>query len=259
MHSSPLAALAALSSIKYSYDLTDPQWRKKSNVDLINLFHALDGAIGNQISFEIGAFNADFSKRRRKETNLTCYAFEANKYNYSHFHKDAKEHGIHYLNMAISDSNGFESFKIKKTIAGRDVPQVVGNNSLLAKEDPLDSIVYEEVQVKTNRLDTFIEYNALSNSDFSAWIDVEGASKKVLGGMTRCMHKCTVLFIEVETKPFWVGQWLFPRVHDFLSEQGFQAIARDFEYESQFNLIYLKNSLLSHPRAVDITGIFYGS
>jgi len=209
------------------------------------------------MSFEVGAFEASFSIKRREKTKTPCYAFEASKYNYLHFQDEANNKEIHYLNMAISDTNGFDTFKIKKTIAGREAAQIVGNNSLLTREDPKGLITYEDIQVKTVRLDTFIDYNGLSNNDFSAWIDAEGASKMVLNGMIGCLQNCRIIFIEVETKAFWVDQWLFPQVHNFMSEHGFEAVARDFEYDSQFNLIYLDSNLSFHPSVIEAIGRFY--
>lgn len=48
------------------------------------------------------------------------------------------------------------------------------------------------------------------------------------------------IYIEVEDFQKWKGQWLSFDVMKHLILNGFIPIARDFEYEMQYNIIFIK-------------------
>jgi hypothetical protein len=77
------------------------------------------------------------------------------------------------------------------------------------------------------------------------FIDVEGATQKVLENGLQTLERTSSIFIEVEEKAFWKDQWLQSDVQRFLSERGFIKIARDREYTSQHNEIYVREDILT--------------
>jgi FkbM family methyltransferase len=230
------------------YDLGSQIGRTQSNKDLTSFFIALQQWIKPKISYEIGAYNARFSVLIRERLPETCsIAFEANPHVYCLFknNPDIVENRIQYLNFAIANQNKAMDFFIKRNMQGATVDIILGNNSLLVRNE--EDLEYEVVRVPTTTLKTFVEENGLQEKIFTAWIDVEGATKEVLSGAGNLWKNCLSLMIEVERRVFWKGQWLFSDVADFLKTQGLVPAARDFEYEDQFNVIFLQERLFDEP------------
>ena len=69
----------------------------------------------------------------------------------------------------------------------------------------------------------------------------------LLGGQETLKNKnCIAIKIEVEDKETFQGQsWLANDVIKFLSKSGFSPIFRDFEYDSQYNILFIKNEKIS--------------
>jgi hypothetical protein len=59
------------------------------------------------------------------------------------------------------------------------------------------------------------------------------------------------IFVEVEDFEFWKDQWLANDVINFLEQAGFAYIARDNEYEKQYNCIFVRTDLLSSVKGVE--------
>jgi hypothetical protein len=101
-----------------------------------------------------------------------------------------------------------------------------------------------QVEVPCTRVDDF-----LAGADFdrpmTAWIDVEGAVGEVLPGMDSVLGEFMMVFCEVEERAFWDGQWTWPTVHKFMRKRGFHAVARDFEYDGQNNVLFLREDIVN--------------
>jgi hypothetical protein len=97
-------------------------------------------------------------------------------------------------------------------------------------------------------VDSFVSKNLLDSESIVLWIDVEGASREVLEGCKKTLDKVSAILIEVEEKEYWNNQWLEKDVRKFLTENNFILVARDGEYEYQYNQIYIKNDIKpDHP------------
>ena len=70
--------------------------------ELLNSYIKIQEKNKPDISVEIGAFDADFSKSMIGICN-NIYAFEASPFVYRKFKDDM--HGINYINKAVSDKN----------------------------------------------------------------------------------------------------------------------------------------------------------
>lgn len=229
----------SLKDTREGLDLNKSEDRKQSNILLVEYFFDLIQQIPIKCSFEIGAFSAEFSRKLKAlYSDVNIFAFEANPYNYKHFTKTQDFNGIQYLNKAVSDTNGTIEFKIQKTINGVEQNPVRGNNSLFEKTAA--NIVYDTVTVESVRLSDFVANNNLQELPTVLWIDVEGASQLILEGSIGVLRQTQLIFIEVEEINFWKKQWLEPDVNKFLSNHGFKLIARDGEYNKQYNQIYKK-------------------
>jgi FkbM family methyltransferase len=228
------------------FDLSNKEGRKGSNAALAALFLRLHGILLPDVIFEIGAREATFSRRaRRHAPEARIYAFEANPHNYEKFSNDAavKEAHVEYLHMAVSNAPGEVSFFIQKSREGKPVSPLAGSHSTLERAGNVDQ---ERISVPATSVAAFVKDNELSGV-FSAWIDVEGAIEKVLAGMAGTLDDFAMILCEVEERPHWKEQWLWPDVLGFLTDRGFVPVARDFEFTTQHNVIFLRRDAFAAP------------
>lgn len=237
------------------FDLTTVEGRRASNTALTDLFYGLQTFINPKTFLEIGAFDAHFSRTMKtRHPHARVIAFEASPNNYGYFIKqhDFRSLGIEYHHLAISDQDGGTiSFQIQSKRNGLDAPPVKGDDSLLKRHvsDPHEvyrDVEYQTVTVDTITLDGFLTPTQFGLDDFSAWIDVEGALKSVLAGAKRTLERTQSLLVEVEEKPLWGGQWTAGDVEEHLGRLGFRPVARDYEFEDQYNLVFVKDEVRGH-------------
>lgn len=230
------------------YDLPDNKERQRSNTELANLFANIIVNSKIESFFEIGALNAEFSIFIKDHVK-NVVAFEASTRNY----ENAK-HGlsdIEYLNMAVSDIDGEINFNVATSTKSGSGAINVGADSIMSRVNDED-IIYDINKIASINLDTFIKDKKWDSQTNALWIDVEGASLKVLSGAENSLDNTKVIFIEMEQSTFWKDQALVAEVNKFLSSKNFVPIARDFEYENQFNVVYVSEDIL-YSSAVDIS------
>lgn len=212
--------------------------RADSAAHLDGLFHQLVGLLEPTLFVEAGAYRADASRRVRIDhPEARIVAFEANRYNHEAVlaEHDLAAQRIDYLNLAVTEEPGEITFHLRRAVEGRPLRQVTGNSSLLRRLD--ESTEYEELTVPSVSLDS--HFADLGPEDRVAlWVDVEGASGPVLRGGARFLETCDLVMIEVEERAMWQGQWLSLDVLTHLVAAGFVPVARDIEYENQFNLVF---------------------
>jgi FkbM family methyltransferase len=218
--------------------------------ELNDLWFMIQTELEPSVSVEAGAFRAEFSQKiKNMFPGIVAFAYEANPYTFEQEKQNLADQGIYYINNALSDKVGDIDFLIQDAYLdhGKVVTQldpIRGNNSLIIRTEK--DVQYKPVTVQGTTLDQiFVEQHMLSIEDrFCLWIDVEGASDKVLLGATEMLKKVQSIFIEVEEFEFWKDQWLAKDVISFLEDQGFEYIARDNEYEKQYNCIFVKKELM---------------
>lgn len=245
----PSQALAQLSARAALYDLRDRAARARSAADLRKMFFALLPVVGPDLFVEAGAHDGATSRRaRRLLPEARVVAYEGNPHNHARFaaRHDFSALGVEYVLSALSDSTAPVTFKV--LTADQHSAQGVhsGRSSLMLREDP--SAVYEDVTVPGVTLDSLCDGVARA----ALWVDVEGASEKVLGGAGALLDKTALMLIEVESKPFWQGQWL---VHDVLAHllaHGLVPVARDFERKHQFNILFLSEAALTRSDVLPV-------
>lgn len=239
--------LIKLSSSAAFFDLATSPGRERSRQELIRLFFELQHFIKPKCFLEIGAHDASFSvEAKAQNPHSRAIAFEASPHNHRHFSSinDYVARGVEYHHLAVSDTNGSVTFKIQNSRGGVEAPKVKGDDSLMSRS--ATDVGYELVTVDTVTLDTFLSDAETTGADFSAWVDVEGATEKVFAGANETLSRTKSIFIEVEDRPYWRGQWLFRDIHRHLTERGFHPIARDFENAHQFNVIFVHESVVGH-------------
>jgi len=220
---------------------------KNSIYVLENFYIKLQEILNPQCIFEIGAYEAKFSKTiKSKMPNVESWAFEANPFNYNYFMdlNNFESLGINYLNLAISNINGKIKFFIqsKERETGKIIDPIRGNNSILERND--DTIVYEQVEVESVTITKFIDENFLHNKTKSMWIDIEGSNKNLLKDNSDCFKNVLSILIEVEEKEYWREQWFSSDVVDYFKGIGFIPIARDFDDNNQYNIVFVNEDLI---------------
>jgi hypothetical protein len=230
------------------YDLPVEKERQRSNTELANLFANIIFNSKIDSFFEIGALNAEFSMFIKDHVK-NIVAFEASPRNYENAKNSLSD--IEYLNMAVSDSDGEIDFNVAISTKSGSGAINVGADSMMSRIDDQD-VVYDINKVQSTKLDTFIKNKKWNNQSNALWIDVEGASLKVLLGADKSLDNTKVIFIEMEQSTFWKDQALVAEINAFLCNKNFIPIARDFEYENQFNVVYVSQDIL-YSSAVDIS------
>lgn len=225
------------------YNLPDEKERLKSNQELANLFANIVAHSNIDSFYEIGALYAEMSMYI-KNVVKNVYAFEASPRNYN-LAKEKIE-GIEYINMAIADYNG--DIVINSAV---NEGASIGSDSVLSFVNEKNN-TYEKNSVACTTLDDFIESKSLANCSNALWIDVEGFTLQVLNGAKNTLNNTKVIFLEVEIAKFWNNQGSVSEINKYLCDNNFIPIARDFEYENQFNIVYIKEDTL-YTSAVDIS------
>src|SRR5262245_35128950 len=186
------------------FDLDVASGRAKSNKSLGKFFLNLNGRVEPDVTYEIGASNARFSVNIKKHLpKIRAIAFEASPYNYE-LHKnnvDIMQNKVEYLHFAVSNHTGEAEFLIQRKLQGEAVDVIRDNNSLLARTE--DGVEYESIRVPTITLEEFANRNGLLEKNFTALIDVEGATESVLVGAGDLWKHCSALMIEVEQHAYW--------------------------------------------------------
>lgn len=200
------------------------------------MFFDLQYMLRPTFSVEVGAYEAHFSRQMKESyPPINAYAFEAAEANYRKFKHDLENAwGVNYIHSAVSNIDGHIYFNLQEGL-----PEDVPNNSVL----PRIGANNKQLSVPSTTLDTFfIDSGRMSPTDTAClWLDVEGAAGLVMEGGKRFLAQTTSVLVEVEHQYFWEKQWLSTQVHDFLLEQGFSFLARDYEYyPTQENYLYVK-------------------
>jgi FkbM family methyltransferase len=238
------------------YDLTNQAERHRSTADVGHLFYMLQERLRPDLTVEIGAYEAMFSRTMRGH-GIRAIAFEANPYNHQFFSDDPRmrEAGVEYIHSAVANRDGMTEFHVQKRINGELVDPVRGNNSLFTRTH--GQVEYETVSVPVVSLASFFRQNGLVGQSFSAWIDVEGAAYDVLDGAGDMLQSCLTAMVEVEQFSYWRDQRLAHGVMDFLLSRNFIPVARDFEDPHQYNLVFIRQDVMERPEVRDALAMSY--
>lgn len=202
------------------------------NEEISKNFYEIQKILKPDISIEIGAYDADFSKMMLNVAK-ECYAFEANPYVYDKF-KDSLTN-IKYINKIVSDTDGSIPFYI------HDKQEYWAEGSHSIKERTDNAKIKEVVMVESICLDNY--FSEIKNN-CCLWIDCEGATEQVLLGSKNIINKVDSIFIEVDLIPQWHKIWLLSDVLKFLSDFEFTMVKMEKFWEGQANCIFVKERLV---------------
>jgi FkbM family methyltransferase len=225
------------------YDLWSGDGRVRSTKALADLFFGVTRTLQPDTFVEAGAKTAEVSLRARGLCPAArVVAFEANPYNHQLYSEQFQHEkkSVEYVHSALTDVPGEITFNIVSRRNGADVKRNTGANSILERSD--DGVEYERVTVPATTLDAFLNDPGRT----VLWVDVEGASQQVLAGAERVLTQADAILIELEDKASWKGQWTSNDAMVYLYERGLTPVARDFEYRSQHNVLFLSDRALNN-------------
>ena len=78
--------------------------------------------------------------------------------------------------------------------------------------------------VKAIRIDTYCAQHGIKSIDLLC-MDVQGAELRVLKGLGSVLERVRYIITEIEIKPLYYGQALYPEVHGYLKASGFRQAA----------------------------------
>lgn len=223
--------------------------RARSAVHLDEFYFRLATIAQPSLFVEVGAYKAEASLRMKGSLpDCRVVAFEANPHNHRHLAPsiESANPGIEYLHYAVADGPNELTFNLRREVDGAQMREITGNSSLLRRT--AEDTTYQQIRVPATTLDDF--FGSYTGGPACTWIDVEGASGAVLSGGSQFLSACKVVKIEVEETPMWRGQWLSLDVIEHFLAAGFQPMARDIEFENQFNLVFVENEFARDPRVL---------
>lgn len=202
--------------------------------ELDDLFYKLLKALNIDFLIECGAHEATASLNFIKQGGKSI-AIEANPFIFNNI-TPASIDNLISINVALSNKKGKLNFYFPKN----------NNKSGQSTFLPKKGVEYEMIEVNTIELDELLKTNGIENQNICFWIDVEGLQKEVLEGASFFLKKnCSFIKIEVESKETFVNQkWLVDDINNYLKKNDFIPVFRDFEFDTQFNVLYIKKNFL---------------
>lgn len=229
------------------FNLWSGDGRRKSAISLVELFFGVVRITQPELFIEAGAKEASASIRAEKLLPLArIAAFEASPHNFEHYsgQPNLRSSRVEYRNIALTKRNGPVTFFVRSAVDGKPVDRLSGKNSLLERTD--ENVSYEQMIVPGMRLDRVFprpKPNAI-------WIDVEGATGDLISGGHRVLRRTQVAIVEMADNENWHGEMRAPDVIRRLLGFGLVPVARDFEYKSQYNVVFVRNSVLRESHEV---------
>lgn len=224
------------------YQLWGGKGRAASAKALVDFFFGVVRISAPDLFLECGAKKAEASLRAREILpNSRIVAFEASPENYAAYSKTRgfEENNIEYRHQALNDHVGTVTFNIRRKMNGEPINHT-GANSILLRT--ADNVEYDHYTVPCTALDNEFKDDATA----AMWIDVEGASQQVISGGLNTLSKATTVLIEVEDYAVWEGQWTTDIVVAKFYELGLIPVARDFEYNGQYNILFIRDTVLKN-------------
>jgi FkbM family methyltransferase len=200
-----------------------------ANKNILDLFMSIQSIIKPDISIEVGAHDADFSKEMIA-LDVDVFAFEASPYVYDRFKNDLA--GIKYINSAVSNTNKKIKFEIQLDVD----PSIAGNNSIKNRNESKD---YSYIDVESISINEYFRDTLFSKG--ALWVDAEGASGEVLLGADERLKDFGSIYIELEKKDFWKDAWQRDQAVKYLNDNGFYLYHEAPCYGEQVDAIFINN------------------
>lgn len=217
-----------------------PVGKQQLQQRFVRYFRWLSREIEPAVIVEIGAHEGSFSRWARETfPQARVLAFEANPHVHAKYAEELARAGVDYRNQAVGPVTGEIELNLPLEIAGD--PRALDSHmaSIEIHRDLGESVT---VSVPSVRLDDHLSLTA--DQRVVAWVDVEGANQAVLTSGPGVLDHVDALHIEVERRAMWEDQWLDTDVARHLADHGLVPVARDLQKPRQYNVIYVRASLV---------------
>jgi len=184
----------------------------------------------NPVIVDAGASHGtDSVKMAQLWSKGIVHAFEPDPVIFEELKKNA--HGISNIlcyPLALGDKNSSVTFHVAENAEH----QVVGSGSLLKPAKHTEHyrhITFDKtIEVPCNTLETWAQEHKISHIDF-LWLDMQGGELAMLQSAPTLLKTVKALYLEVAFVDLYEGQPLYKDVKQWLEQQGFIVVARDFE------------------------------
>ncbi|MCX4310759.1 MAG: FkbM family methyltransferase, partial [Desulfovibrio sp.] len=223
------------------YDLSFMKDRRRSSERVAAFFLKTLELLPVSVCMEIGAHEATFSRKAKNaRPDIIARAFEANPHVYAHFmfDKELGELGVDYRHRAVGNVNGVTEFHIYESVMGQPEPVDSRRQSCLLRADSPEASHYA-IKAPIATLDAVCARDG-EDARYALWIDAEGFGKQVLDGAKSVLDRTLAIYIELVSIGKFDGQALDREIISFLLERDFIPILRDFQFNHQYNVIFVK-------------------
>ena len=131
---------------------------------------------------------------------------------------------IKLIEKAVCNVNGVVDFYA--TDMERSFDKNIGASSLLVHRGDNKHYVQKKIQVKSTRLDTFMEENSIPKVDLIC-MDLQGAEYMALEGLGERIKDVRFMILEVLFRTYYHNDRLYKEITAFIQSKGFKMIARD--------------------------------
>jgi FkbM family methyltransferase len=121
----------------------------------------------------------------------------------------------------------------------RKVTRNPGASSCFKALDYHSQYYQAEVMVEATRLDTYCAQHGTTSIDLLC-MDVQGAALRVLKGLGSVLERVRYIIVEVEIRPLYYGQALYPEVHGYLKAGGFRQAAEVYRDPWFSDYLYIR-------------------
>jgi FkbM family methyltransferase len=132
---------------------------------------------------------------------------------------------IHLVEKAAWDRDGTIPFYpvTCTTENGKIIDNIGASSCFPARTDYHRLYEQGQIQVESQRLDTYWREKQLAGLDLLC-LDVQGAALHALQGLGSILSRVRYIIAEIEHRPIYQGQDLYPEVHHYLEAHGFRPV-----------------------------------
>jgi FkbM family methyltransferase len=185
----------------------------------------------NPVIVEAGAYDGQDTQKMVKQWPLcTIHAFEPLPEIYDRLEKNtAHLPQVYRYQLALSNATGSSLFYVSER---SDKPGIASQaSSLHAPKERLQKspmIFPRTTYVKTITLDEWAHKNTIQSIDL-LWLDTQGHELTILQAAPKILPHIRVVLAEVSFIESYEGQQSYEQVVQWMNEQGFEQVARDFQ------------------------------
>ncbi|MGI9070069.1 MAG: FkbM family methyltransferase [Bryobacteraceae bacterium] len=195
--------------------------------------------------FEVGCSDGTDTLRLAQAFPAVIHAFECNPEVLPQTRLNVSNHDrIRLVERAVWDSECRLPFfpVIASTHLGRAGHNPGASSCFRARSDYLQHYEQKDTIVNAIRLDSYCRQHGIDAIDLLC-IDAQGAELQVLKGLGDLIRSVRYLITEIEVRPIYQGQALYPEIHAYLTSNGFRQAAEVYRDDWFSDYLYIRRAL----------------